>query len=258
LKLKRISRTVSLGLAVLALLALLAAACGDDDDTASKTTSAGGTTASGTVAKGGSTASADGTDAPSTGNGVQDLQNAAKNFKNGDFKITYDVTQTDSSGKATSGTMTMAQKDKKSLFQASNFLDQQGSVAIIDDGSNTYLCTDSPQKTCLKTGTTGGSAGGVADAFRPDVLLGDIDKQGVNIDKAPDQKIAGHDAKCYKVSGNGENGTICIDKKTGFMLLLDGTEDDGTKIKLVAKDVASSASDNDFKPPYTVQSIPGQ
>jgi hypothetical protein len=254
---KRISRLVSLSLAVFALLALLAAACGDDDS-AKTTAAANGTSTPGKASNGSATTSASGTDAPSTGNGLKDLQNAAKNFQDGDFKVTYEMTETDAAGKATTGTLTMAQKDKKSYFQGQNFADQPGTVTVIDDGSNTYLCTDQPQKSCLKTGSSGNTADSVAGAFRPDVLLGDIDKQGVNIDKAADQKIAGHDAKCYKVSGSGEDGTICLDKKTSFMLLIDGTNDDGSKIKLVAKNVSDSASDNDFKPPYAVATIPGQ
>lgn len=257
---KRISRMVVFTFAALALLALLTAACGGDDDSSSKTTSPGGTTVNGTPSgnSGSKTASADATGGGNaTGSGVDDLKNAAKNFKNQNFKITYDATMTDSDGKVTTGTLVMAQKGSSSSFSATNLVEDGGSVTFINDGKDSYICTDTPEKTCLKTTSAAGGADPLG-AFSPAEILSGLDGDGAKVDKVADQTIAGHSAKCYKATDTTGGGTICLDKKTSYILSVDGDETDGSKTKLTAKNISDSPSDNDFKPPYAVKSISGQ
>ncbi|MEO9254704.1 MAG: hypothetical protein ABI305_04135 [Tepidiformaceae bacterium] len=246
MKSKRISFLVSLSLAAFAVLALLSAACGGDDDSSSKTTSAGGSKTASAVATGGGNA---------TGSGIKDLQAAAKDFKTTNFKITYEITNTDDAGKARTGTMVMAQKGASTLFSANGLTDEDsGSVTIIDDGKNNYMCADA-QKTCIKSTSTGSSADSLG-LFSPADLLSGLDQDGETVDKVADQTIAGRSAKCYKATGADGGGVVCLDKKTNVLLSVDGSDSDGTKIKFVAKSVSDSPSDNDFKPPFAVQTVP--
>lgn len=244
----------------LALLAISAlAACSGDDNTTNTPTRTAATSSSNASPTGSAAKSA----TSSTGNPAQDLQQAASNLKNSPFKIVYDMSQTDSSGSTKQGTLTLVQKDKKSYVGSTGDLfGTSGAFALIDDGTNSYLCTASPQKACIKTKSTGGAGGAaaIAAAFAPDKVLEKLNKSGATVKQVANQTIAGRDAKCYTVTDSSGTGTGCIDAKTNLLLLADGNNltTEGTKTSMKATEVNSSPADSEFEPPYPVQSLPGQ
>lgn len=252
----RTVRFAAVGL--IALLAMSAlAACGDDNTTNTSTKAAATSSASNP------TSSATKSATSTSSNPAQDLQQAASNLKNNPFKVVYDMSQTDSSGKTTTGTLTLIQKDKKSYVGGTgDTFGASGTFALIDDGTNSYLCTASPQKACIKTKSTGGAGGAaaIAAAFAPDKILAKLNKSGATVKQVANQTIAGRDAKCYTVTDSGGTGTGCIDAKANLLLLADGNNltTEGTKTTMKATEVNTSPADNEFEPPYPVQSLPGQ
>ncbi len=248
------------GLAVAAILPIAAMACGGSSNNSTPTTAASSGTTPGSAATTapGKTPAATNTPA-SSGNPLAALQNAGNSFKSGNFTVSYQMTETTSAGKVTNGTMAIAIKGGKSSFKLNGTLfGAQGDLVIIDDGTNSFLCT-AQQKQCLKSKSgTGGAAGAFLTAFTPDKIIQEITSSGGTIKQVGDQTIAGRSAKCYQGSGASGQGTICIDKKDNVMLSAEGTNSDGSKTKLVATQIGGSPSDSDFTPPYPVQSIPGQ
>ena len=248
-----------MAMGVLALFAVSAlAACGDDDSTTNTPTKAATTSSASSPTSAGAK-----TTTSTSGNPAQDLQQAASNLKDSPFKVVYEMSQTDSSGKTTNGTLTLVQKDKKSYVGGSGDLfGTSGAFALIDDGTNTYLCTASPQKACIKTKSTGGAGGAaaIAAAFAPDKVLEKLNKSGATVKQVTNQTIAGRDAKCYSVTDSSGTGTGCIDSKSNLLLLADGSNltTDGTKTTMKATEVNTSPADSEFEPPYPVQSLPGQ
>ncbi len=261
-----------LGIAFVAVF-LFGSACGGDDSSKSSATAAA--TASGSSATSAATASGGAKGTPTSAataaaSGLADLQNASKHLDAIDFKVTYESSMADSKGTPTVGSMTMAHKGKKNLIVIDGgFLggvsgdNSTGKTTIIDDGTSTFFCT-SQQKTCIKSkagGTATNPLIGFADSFRADNLVKTFSKNGYEVKSVAGQKIAGRDGKCYEGKGPDGSGTICLDSKTGILLLIDGTSTvAGQKVKTVlkAKEATDSPSDADFNPPYPVQSIPGQ
>ena len=252
----RVYKVAALGL--LAIMPIVAMACGGSSSKTSNTPgSSGSTTANGTA--GSNSSPSAGATSGSTGsdNPLTDLQNAGKALKNGNFKLSYDMTQTDTSGAATKGTMEFSSKGNKSYFKMTGLTGAStGAYIIIDDGTNSFVCMDQPTKQCLKSASSAG-AGSIADAFQPTNILNELSASGGKFKQVGDQTIAGRSAKCYQGSDTSGSGTACIDKKDSVLLLVDSTQSDGSKMTLKATQVGS-ASDSDFTPPYTVQSVPGQ
>jgi outer membrane lipoprotein-sorting protein len=235
---------------------MLFVACGGDDDSGSTTpgTSGNDKTAAASPTGGSSGAASSPTAKATSGsdNPLSDLQAAAKSFSDGNFKISYDMTTTSGDG-PTTGSMTIAIKGGKSAITITGFGGQEGSMTLIDDGTNSYTCIDT-SKTCIKGGTSGGAAA-ILEGLRPDNIIDEATKAGAKVDKVGDQTIAGRSAKCYSAKDDTSEGTVCLDKKSSFVVLVDTTDTDGSKMKLQAKSIADTASDDDFKPPYTVQSL---
>jgi hypothetical protein len=258
LPLKHLSRLIPVGLAVVALGSVLFVACGGDDDKSSSTPDSGSKDA--TTAASPSGGSAGGSSSPASGatkasgNALADLQAAAKSISSGNFKISYDMTTTPKSGSPETGAMTLATKGNKSYIKISGFGGQDGTAIIINDGTNSYTCIDT-SKMCLKSAGAGAGTESLVDGFRPDNLIDEVTKSGATVNQVADQTVAGRSAKCYHAKDSEGEGTICIDKKSSFVVLVDSSSTDGTKIKMQAKEVADSASDDDFKPPYPVQSL---
>ena len=248
------------GLAVAAMLPIAAMACGGSSNNSTPTTAASSGTTPGSAATTAPGKSPAATNTSASSNPLAALQSAGNSFKNGNFTVSYQMTETTSAGKTTSGTMAIAIKGGKSSFKLGGTLfGAQGELTIIDDGTNSFMCTAQPQKQCLKSKSgTGGAAGAFLTAFTPDNIIKEITSSGGTIKQVGDQTIAGRSAKCYQGSGASGQGTACIDKKDNVMLSAEGTNSDGSKTKLVATQVGGSPSDSDFTPPYPVQSIPGQ
>ena len=241
------------GLAIAAILPIAAMACGGG--------SSNSATATSSSSNSGNAGSAAATTKPtSSSNPLAELQNAGSSFKNGNFKITYQLTETDKAGKTTTGTMAIAIKAGKSSFTIAGGLSGgQGSFTVIDDGTNSFICTVQPQKQCLKSKSTStGTAATFLTAFQPDNIIKQITASGGTVKQVGDQTIAGRGAKCFEGQDSSSQGTVCIDKKDNVLLSAEGTTSDGSKSKFVATQVGGSPSDSDFTPPYPVQSIPGQ
>lgn len=259
-------------LAALVVVALMsfAAACGDDDDASKNTTTPAGdasqaaTTAEPTGAAASSTANSNSTAEASgtgqtAGDAIDQLQESSDNFVKADYNVTYQLTTTQD-GKTSNSTMVIKHKDNKDYLSIKGDIDGSGddsSAIIIDDGTNSYICTDT-ESVCLKT-TSDNATGGISQMFtavKPDKLLDAISsEQGAKVEETSGKKIAGHDARCYNVTSSEGDGTICFDKKTDIMLSINMTSDTDGETKFEATDIGDSPSDDDFKPPYKVQDL---
>jgi hypothetical protein len=252
------------GLPLLAALSLFAAACGGDDDDASSgdkteaTKSAGGTTG-GDKASATADATSSG-DGKLTGNGADELEKLTKDLKGKTFLVTYDMEVTDADKKTSKGSLTSAQKDKKTYTKfdiAEGATDDlPGNFAVIDNGEFSFICSDSGgEKSCLKSKSTGEDSG---FTFSADSLVGDLDDD-LKVEKHKDQKIAGADSKCFKLTDSTTSGLACFAKDTGIMTFIDGTDEDGMRFILKATKVSSSVPDGQFEPPkgYEVVDLGG-
>lgn len=251
-------------LAATAVLAL-ASACGDDNSSnktstpAANSTTAASTTHAGASATKGSSNATPQASSSAISNAIDELDKSSDNFIKADYDVTYKFTTT-SDGKAVDSSMVIKHKGTKNSITLEGDLAGGGTnskATIIDDGTNSYICSDE-QKSCLKTSssTAEGNFGQLFTAIKPDKLLGAIkSEQGAQVSDAPGQTIAGRGATCYKITSSEGNGTVCFDKKTDVMLLLDMTSETDGPTKMVATNVAGSPSDDDFKPPYKVQDL---
>lgn len=252
-------------LAATAVLAL-ASACSSSSSKKTATPAGGSTTAASSTSAGGAGASATKGTSNSTpkatssaiSNAIDDLTKSSDNFIKANYDITYQLTTT-TGGKASTSTMVIKHKDTKDLISINGDIDGSGSntsATIINDGTNSYICTDQ-QKTCLKTTSDqSGGIGQIFNAIKPDKLLEAIKSEnGATVESTSGQTIAGRSAKCYKVTSSEGNGTICFDKSTDIMLSLQMTGGSDGDTKFEATKVGGTPSDNDFKPPYTVQDL---
>jgi hypothetical protein len=257
------------GLAVVALMSF-AAACGDDDNTSKDTATPAGTTtqavttaetsatAEGSATEGNATAEASSTEGTAS-DAIDDLQKSSDNFVKANYDVTYELTTT-SDGKTSTSTMVVKHKDNKDYLAINGDVDGSGEktdAIIIDDGTNSYICTET-EKACLKTTSTN-STGGIGQMFtalKPDKLLDAIgSEEGAKVDETSGQKIAGRDAKCYDITSSEGNGTICFDKDTDIMLSLKMTNATDGNTNFEATKVGGSPGDDDFKAPYPVQDL---
>ncbi|MBN9493302.1 hypothetical protein J0H33_08155 [bacterium] len=250
-------------LAATAVLAI-ASACGSDNSskktstpaassTQSSSTPAASATRSGSNATPGATSSA-------ISNALGELEKSSDNFIKADYDIAYNFSTTEA-GKTTKSTMVIKHKGDKNAISFDGDLNGSGSetkAVIIDDGTNSYICSESEQ-TCIKTSSDSsgtGSMGQLFNAIKPDKLLEAIRSEpGAKVSDAPGQTIAGRSAQCYKISSSEGNGTVCFDKKTDIMLLVDMNDPTNGPTKMEATKVNGAPSDDDFKPPYKVVDI---
>jgi hypothetical protein len=244
------------GLPVLAALALFAAACGGDDDDASSdeknteaTKDAGGSTDGDKTSATATGDDKDSGDGKLTGNGADELKKLSKDLKGKTFSATYEAETTDSAKKVSKGTLVTAQKDKKAYTQIDGAFagsEDLGNLVVIDDGEFSFLCSDSGgEKSCIKTKSTGGDD---SFTFNATSLVEDLDDD-LKVEKDKDQKIAGVDSKCFKLTDATTNGLACFAKDSGIMTFVDGTDDTGTRFVLKATKVSTSVPDSLFAPP---------
>lgn len=232
-------RLLSLG-AALAVSSLFFAACGggDDDDSSS-----------GADDEASSTSNNDDNDSNDgggsvTGSGADALRDLAAKFADKSYIITYEF---ESESDDMKGSMTLGQKKPATLMRLKDGADD---LVIIDDGKDSYFCSKSGSEpgSCLKSASAGDAA-----PFSLDDLFEDLDTD-VKVTKTKDQKIAGRDAQCFLVEEEGqEDGTMCFDKKDGVLLSAETDDEGGFTLK--ATDVDTSPSDDDFKPPYKVETL---
>lgn len=251
----RIYKLAALGL--FAILPLAAVACGGSSKKSSNTPSSSDTSSANPTSGSKSPGATATSGSSSSDNPLKDIQGAGNALKTSNLKLTYDMTQTDSDGKVTKGSLSMSQKDKESYFKLVGDIGtgENGTFIVIDDGTNTFICTEQPTKQCIKSTSSG--SGSIIDAFQPGNIADELTANGGSYKQVGDQTIAGRGAKCYKGSDETGSGTVCIDKKSGVLLSVDATQTDGSKVNMKATEVGS-ASDSDFKPPYNVISLPSQ
>jgi hypothetical protein len=126
-------------------------------------------------------------------------------------------------------------------------------IVIIDDGTASYLCTDTGTKVCVRKQ----SANGLGEGVPPGVNIGAIVEKLAGSDPSTisgtgGQEIAGRKGQCYAVNGaQAGTGLLCISPDDGLLLLLDGTFG-GARVTLRAREVSTNPPDSDFAPPYAV------
>ena len=218
---------------------LFLAACGSS----SSNNGSSGTGGSGTTVAGGDNAFS------------QLVSNASK----ANVKITY----TDSDGKP----ITIAQDGNgKTLFESDGSL-------IISNGSSTVSCdgTTSSAKCTQLPSSTGGVGGSIITGFLS--LYNGFARLNSSVygGHVSDDTIAGQSAKCVTFKASDYAGlaavagskdydpnaqaTFCVDSQSGFLLKLASQSNGNDKNIFVATDYGS-ASDSDFNPPSTPETIP--
>lgn len=248
------------GLAAIALVALGAAACGDDDDS-SKKPAAEATKTDGGASKEATKEATKGATKEATrssNDGLAALQKAAKDLSKLTYKVSYEISGTDAQTGKIAGTFTLASKPPKSLFGISGDFGQgEGTFLVIDDGTSSFLCTESDgEKSCLKSKSSGAGATELPTIFSVDDLMKSIgDDSTASVKEAQGQKIAGKDGKCFDVKSKEGDGMICF-SSDGLVLLIDG-QFEGSRITLKAKEASGSPTDKDFEPPYPVIDLGG-
>ncbi len=237
------------------IAAMTLAACGGSSKSSS--TGAGNTSKSG--------------GSPTTGgilSGNSDLAKLAGQYAKAKIKITYQQT-----GSGSTDTLTIAQdgNGKSSFSTGSGTFYSDGKTSVSCDGTGTSA-------TCTDLGSLGGAANigasftGIFAAFAAVLTqLGGGDKSS--------QTIAGRDASCVKYKASdvigrlsglslfkgsdikssdydpNDSATICIDKKTGFVLEFTSTKKGAPSDSMTATAV-SDPTDADFTPPVTPQTMP--
>ena len=192
-----------------------------------------------------------------SGSGADELKKLAKSANQKTFTVSYDMEVTGADKKATKGKMTFAQKPPKSYtaFETTEGpSDSIGSFIIIDDGTNSFLCSSSgADKSCLKSKSGGGTA---SDVFSLNSLISSIEGK-TEVTALKDQKIAGADSKCFRIKDSTSEGTACFAKDSGILTLADGVDTDASKTTIRANKVATNVDDKIFEPPkdYTVTDL---
>lgn len=232
---------LALALSFAALL-LGGAGCSDQDN-------APGATATVTPAE---------TRAPAGQAGLDVLRQLAGNFGKTTYRLVYQVTGTDASGGRVDATLSMAADPPRQLVGiAGDVGGKVGQFLLIDDGQASFVCVDSNgSQGCLKGKSSGRPTVPLPSFLNVESLMrGIADQPGAGVDDAPDQQIAGRQAKCWDVKGQQGNGRFCVDARDqGTLLLLEG--DFGTgKFSMKAKEVGKPSS-KDFEPPFKVTDAP--
>jgi len=258
-------------MAAMAALSLTFAACGGDDDSGDKTdspTSAattaatsdpGKTGAQATTGSGGtgSATTAPGSNTPSggtlTGSGADALKAILNDFSKKSYQGSYDLTVKDSAGVEQKGALTIAFKAPKSYYQFALGGGQSGDIIVIDDGTNSLMCTKiASAGQCQKTKS------GQSSLFSNPFSLSELEKNlsgNTKVTQVADQKVAGEDSKCFQMEDT--KAITCFSKKDGLLTKSDITTN-GSKVTLVATKVSTSVDDKLFEAPagFTVTAMP--
>lgn len=241
-------RKVIASCSVILIAGLALAACGGSSGSskAGATNPPSGASASGATASGATGGSSSGND-----NFAKLVSDANKQK----FKITF----TAGSG----GNETTYEQDGNG-----NSVYSSGGSQTFTTSSGTVSCnTNSDGKAeCIKTGVTGVSP------FLGFYNLGKtyIDALGNNYGHTSSKTIAGRSAKCVTFSASDFAGaagaalagqlkgsaTYCVDKDTGVLLEISGTNEAGASSTTFVATKYEQPSDSDFTPPATPQTIP--
>lgn len=185
------------------------------------------------------------------------LKQLAADLTSSSYKVVYDISGNDREG-ALKGTFTLAGKDGSQLL---GFEGSVGALAghfiLIREGDSSFLCIDGQgQQACLKARADAPHPIPLPAVFSVDDILEQVAQApGLAVTPAGTAKIAGADAHCWDVSGNGGKGHLCVSDTDGALLSLDG-EFGGSRITLKARE-SGQPEDGDFEPPYPVVDLGG-
>lgn len=241
-----------------AAAALLLGACGgddDDDDTTTNTDNAGESTAASDATKTGDQSGDSATKAPEPTKAGEPTKAATSETADSVFdrlasqaamatyQAKYDVAIS-FSGQAQKGTATFASKAPK--FAGVIKLPDLGdiSVSLINDGTNSYTCTNfGAGGTCSKDNTLTGGGIDVKKAL-------DEAKNGKDVKEIAKRTIAGRSARCFEAtdSSTGTQMTFCLDEKDSITLY----SKIGDTVEMTATEVSTSVDDKLFELPYPV------
>lgn len=233
-----IKRTWILG--GLAVVAMVAIACGGDDAEEDTTTTGSSTTKATTTATAAATKASGGTAAT----GSASFADLFGQLEDATYRAEYDVAGAGLSG----STMVWYRKDGKLRFDMTS---AQGSFIIIDNGTSSVTCTSAGGSgTCFAGGAPGGFEPPGIDAVE------DFETNAANYQVEPidDRTIAGIRGECFKYTSASGTGTTCIGPD-GQLLLMEATQA-GQTFSLTATKVDEDVSDSDFEPPYPITELP--
>lgn len=137
--------------------------------------------------------------------------------------------------------------------------------SYIISGNTSYACTSSDGGgQCLKYSATQGAGqlplpflGSFTDPgkFESSVVEAFT---GLDVERA-ERQIAGREARCYSASGNaeGRSGEVEWCFSEDGLLLLVSSSFGGSSYRMEATEVKDTVSEDDKKPPYPVQEVPG-
>ena len=257
-----------LGFAALALLALALVACsGDDDDddggddadstataTATSSDGDGGDDADGSSDDGDS----DGDDGDNAdGDGAEAFGELLQRFGDAEFRVQYQMTAESADGETFSGLVTWYRSSDGRVrfdFESDPDSAEEFSMISIVTEEGSYLCTGLlGGNSCFEFGAGGGI--GIPDPSAP--ILAEVERledlQGLG--DTSRREINGVDATCVEIDEEGSVGEACF-SDGGVMLLVDVESPDGnTRMEFL--DLSEDVSDEDFEPPYPIQSFPG-
>jgi hypothetical protein len=263
--------TLFKGFAILiavALLASIAAACGDGNG-GGETPQAGDTPQADGGNGDGGDGDEDGDDGTDGGDGtangdadaeLDDLAALAGEASEGvTAKVTYRIT-TEADGESFEGEWVLVQRPPDSRFEI--VAEEDGvemRTIIITAGGKSYLCFSSGgEESCLATEaeTVQGQTASLDPLFDiPREIAEDIEDVGL-LDSSR-RTIAGVDATCFTVSsalaGLGE-GEVCF-SDDGLLLYMRG-ESDSESSTFEATSVSTDVTDADFEPPYEIFELP--
>ncbi|MCC6387124.1 MAG: hypothetical protein IT302_07050 [Dehalococcoidia bacterium] len=261
-------RTYALfGMAAMAALSLTFAACGGDDDsgdTKDSPTSAANTAATSDTNKTGAQATTAGggtgsgtantpTGGTLTGSGADALKAILNDFTKKSYQGSYELTVKDAGGVEQKGSLSIAFKAPKSYYSFSLGGGQPGDITVIDDGTNSLMCTK-----IASAGQCQKSKSGPNTLFANPLSLAELEKNlsgSTKVTQIADQKVAGEDAKCFQMDDT--KGITCFTKKDGLLAKSDISMA-GSKVTLVATKLSTTVDEKLFEAPagYNVTTMP--
>lgn len=130
----------------------------------------------------------------------------------------------------------------------------EGSLTLIDDGKDFYLCSQ-------PTGGEGACevrAGATSSTRRLgyDSLLFHLSADTtLGLEEMEKREIAGRGARCFTVTGYEGQGTLCVDSELGVVLAANGRFQDSS-LELKATGLALKPAAADFKVPFETPEAP--
>lgn len=268
---------------LLAIFALLFAACGDDDDD----DGGNGTQPTATPTQATSPAGGDGDDNgddtdgddgnaddggasdgdDSDGNGdsgdssddsddsasaLERLRQTAQQLDQTRFRVVYEMSGS-AAGETYSGTFTMASDPPYRLMAMEGLDAGFGALLFVSDGEEDVVCFENQgQGQCFATATDSDALPielpFVAEA--PELIDSFTSADGVSVTKTSGRTIAGIEADCYRIESPDGEGDICIGEQNGELLYMSFGDAQGT-FTLEAKEFGVPSAE-DFEIPYDV------